>query len=95
MNRKHLTVCQGWYCRGGVPVCFPQFGDMGPCKAQHGFARNTEFTVDHSAADSVTLSLKPTQEQLQGDFPKHTLIIKVLIALQAAFLLCLSAIALP
>ena len=70
----HLTCCDG---RGGVPVCFPQFGDMGPIKAQHGFARNTEFTVVTLTADSVTLSLAPNEEQRQGDFPEHTLFIKV------------------
>ncbi|KAL3148704.1 hypothetical protein ABBQ38_014117 [Trebouxia sp. C0009 RCD-2024] len=65
--------------RGGIPVCFPQFGDMGPIKAQHGFARNTEFTVVTLTAASVTLSLTPNQEQRQGDFPEHTLFIKVTV----------------
>ena len=64
-------------CRGGIPVCFPQFGDLGPVKAQHGFARNTEFTVESATADSATLSLSPTEEQRQGDFPEHTLYVKV------------------
>ncbi len=47
--------------RGGVPVCFPQFSDMGPVAAQHGFARNAAFVVDESAPDNsaskVTLLL--------------------------------------
>ena len=70
----------GWSYRGGVPVCFPQFGDMGPVKAQHGFARNTEFTVVEATGDSVTLSLSPDKDQRQGDFPDHTLSVKVLKA---------------
>jgi len=40
--------------RGGVPVCFPQFGQLGPL-GQHGFARNTAFEVVDSSDSSVTL----------------------------------------
>ncbi len=47
--------------RGGVPVCFPQFSDMGAMATQHGFARNTAFVVDGAAPDNsaskVTLLL--------------------------------------
>ncbi len=50
--------------RGGIPVCFPQFGGFGPL-GQHGFARNSEFAVTDSAANSVTLSLTPSEDQLQ------------------------------
>lgn len=45
--------------RGGIPICWPQFGDMGPCKQQHGFARNREWTVaEQTQPNSVTLTLK-------------------------------------
>ncbi|KAK9916170.1 hypothetical protein WJX75_009639 [Coccomyxa subellipsoidea] len=50
--------------RGGIPVCFPQFGGFGPL-SQHGFARNSEFAVTDSAPESVTLSLTPNEEQLK------------------------------
>lgn len=58
--------------RGGVPVCFPQFGDMGPCKAQHGFARNSTFEVTASTPFSVRMVLRsPTGDgsMLSPEFP--------------------------
>lgn len=35
-------------------MCFPQFGQLGPL-GQHGFARNSAFTVAEETDDSVTL----------------------------------------
>jgi hypothetical protein len=63
---------------------------MGPVKAQHGFARNTEFTVVNATADSVTLSLSPYEEQRQGHFPDHTLYVKVHSICSAQALLLIS-----
>jgi len=58
--------------RGGVPVCFPQFGGFGPL-AQHGFARNSAFEVAGGGADTVTLALRPSPEQLKL-FPRAFLL---------------------
>ena len=54
-----LLVC----ARGGIPVCFPQFGKLGPL-GQHGFARNSSFTVASRTECSVTLKFRPSPDQL-------------------------------
>lgn len=53
--------------RGGIPICFPQFGVLGPL-GQHGFARNSVFEVTEGSGESVSLSFRPSAEQ-QKQFP--------------------------
>ncbi len=45
--------------RGGVPVIFPQFADLGPLP-KHGFARTAEWTLAEASADRVVLVLADT-----------------------------------
>ncbi|TQE03043.1 hypothetical protein C1H46_011407 [Malus baccata] len=58
--------------RGGIPVCFPQFGNLGSLE-QHGFAKNRLWSVDSDPSPlaptnnqtSVDLILKSTEEDLK------------------------------
>lgn len=56
--------------RGGIPVCFPQFANMGPCSAQHGFARNSMFDLVDQTEDSVKFVLQGLPDAHQ-EFAYH------------------------
>ncbi|KNA13681.1 hypothetical protein SOVF_114440 [Spinacia oleracea] len=59
--------------RGGIPICFPQFGSRGLLE-QHGFARNRMWVIDDQPPSprngskgqaSIDLLLKPSDEDLK------------------------------
>lgn len=57
--------------RGGIPVCFPQFGGYGALE-QHGFARNRMWSIDNNPPPPpngtkpyVDLILKPSEGELK------------------------------
>lgn len=59
--------------RGGIPICFPQFGKHGPLP-QHGFARNLPWSRDESfvapaGEDAVRFVLTDTEVTRASEWP--------------------------
>eukprot|EP00890_Picochlorum_soloecismus_P004245 jgi/Picsp_1/4821/NSC_02188-R1_protein len=55
--------------RGGIPICFPQFGDFGPVPTQHGFARNSGFQVVERSSSTIEMKLSDKNMAFCKDFP--------------------------
>ena len=66
--------------RGGIPLCFPQFGQPDKSMPQHGFLRNnywtevpnSRFDDDESAGISMELSLKDVVNSRGGKWDTDT-----------------------
>jgi glucose-6-phosphate 1-epimerase len=56
MVSRNADFIPGKPIRGGIPVCFPQFGGKGPLPP-HGIARLNPWAVTASAPDQLTLTL--------------------------------------
>jgi D-hexose-6-phosphate mutarotase len=65
------------FCRGGVPVCWPQFSDMGS-GPPHGFARNSYFQVTEQSASRVVLTL--SSDSAKGKLPQE-FVLEVTVAI--------------
>jgi len=53
--------------RGGVPVCFPQFGRVhDKASPQHGWARVQNWTLVDQTSNSVTMTLSSSSNQKPG-----------------------------
>jgi glucose-6-phosphate 1-epimerase len=61
---KKAEYRMGAAIRGGVPVIFPQFSELGSLP-KHGFARNQVWDVARVSADSAVLRLSDTETTRQ------------------------------
>jgi glucose-6-phosphate 1-epimerase len=69
-----------------VPVCWPQFSDLGPLSQQHGFARNAEWSLLSQSADAsgaaVELELRDDDASRAAGWP-HAFSLRLRVALSA------------
>jgi glucose-6-phosphate 1-epimerase len=60
---------RGVSARGGIPICFPQFGPFGALP-QHGFARNTRWRVrDQARIEQGEVRLLLTEQDVAAERP--------------------------
>lgn len=68
--------------RGGIPVCFPQFGPHGPLK-QHGFARTSTWALDAESTDTSATFVLADSENTRASAWPHKFELRLTVTLSA------------
>lgn len=73
--------------RGGIPVCFPQFGPGARWPKQHGFARRLPWTVETGAMESgvprAVLTLEESEQTKEGGVWAHCFLLRLVVEIGA------------
>ncbi len=78
---RRAVVASGSSIRGGIPVIFPQFADLGPLP-KHGFARTAMWHVaEPESGDALTLHLHD-DERTRGIWP-HRFLLSLGVSVEA------------
>jgi D-hexose-6-phosphate mutarotase len=67
---KEAVYKKGKAIRGGIPICFPQFGSFGNYAQSHGYARNVFWDLVNleKKEEYQKLILELTSETVKKDF---------------------------
>ncbi|WP_338366039.1 D-hexose-6-phosphate mutarotase [uncultured Pseudoalteromonas sp.] len=77
---KNETFQEGVSIRGGIPICWPWFGNhQNPNWPAHGFARTSLWQADevHENDEQITISLKLPMKQVNTTYWPHQSALKV------------------
>lgn len=66
---KHAIFKEGIAIRGGIPICFPQFANLGPFPKQHGFTRNSLFQLASVTDTTARFRLHHSAQDHPDEYP--------------------------